>query len=373
MRSTIRNSLLLVAIGGFTCSWVTQARAQADDPAARAAARELGNQGVQAYQQGDYATASERLQRAYQVIRAPSLALWLARSLVARGMLVEASEIFLQATRIPIVGGERAVQEQAQKDAAADRAALLPRLAGLTVAVDGAAGGQALVTVDGVSIADALIGVDRPTNPGTRIVEVTCGGHTERQELSLSEGQHQTARFQCAPSPPVATGPGPGPEPGTPGQSVAPASQPAPAQAPPIVAPSTGQGAPEADQGAARATPWYTYVAWSVAGAGIALGAGTGYLAIEKRDTSELKQGCSGTSCSPNVEAAVNDYNDLRTLSTIGFVVGGVGLASAAFLQWMLPSLQDSGSGTAHVEGTVQVGAFPTGPSQAGLSLSGRF
>ena len=69
----------------------------------------------------------------------------------------------------------------------------------------------------------------------------------------------------------------------------------------------------------------------------------------------------------------MNDYNDLRTLSTIGFVVGGVGLASAAFLQWMLPSLQDSGSGTAHIEGEVQVGVSPTGPGQAGLSVSGRF
>jgi hypothetical protein len=50
--------------------------AQPVDSAARGAARSLGYEGIVAYQAGDIPTAVDRLERAYQVLRVPSLALW---------------------------------------------------------------------------------------------------------------------------------------------------------------------------------------------------------------------------------------------------------------------------------------------------------
>ncbi|HEY4159182.1 MAG TPA: tetratricopeptide repeat protein, partial [Polyangiaceae bacterium] len=68
------------------------AHAQAVDDATRSAARNLASAGVQAYQANDYPAARDKLERAYQVLRAPSLGLWSARALVKVGALVEAGE-----------------------------------------------------------------------------------------------------------------------------------------------------------------------------------------------------------------------------------------------------------------------------------------
>ena len=58
---------------------------QGSDEAARAAARLLGTSGVEAFQNGQYAAATESLEKAYQVLRAPSLGLWSARALAKDG------------------------------------------------------------------------------------------------------------------------------------------------------------------------------------------------------------------------------------------------------------------------------------------------
>jgi hypothetical protein len=66
-------------------------RAQAVDDATRGAARTLGYDGVKAYNAGDYAVADQKLEKAYRVLKVPSLGLWSARTLVKLGRLVEAS------------------------------------------------------------------------------------------------------------------------------------------------------------------------------------------------------------------------------------------------------------------------------------------
>jgi len=67
----------------------------------RALRRRLGNAGVEAFQAGEFADASAKLERAYRVIQAPSLGLWLARALVQLGKLVEAQERYVAVGRLP--------------------------------------------------------------------------------------------------------------------------------------------------------------------------------------------------------------------------------------------------------------------------------
>src|SRR5882724_7468657 len=97
----------------------------------RAAARALGNQGVQAYAAHDYAGALDKLDRAYHSLPVPSLGLWSARALAQTGKLVAASERYLEVARLEVKGGDLAIQQQAKADAASDRAALMPRIPNL--------------------------------------------------------------------------------------------------------------------------------------------------------------------------------------------------------------------------------------------------
>src|SRR5688572_33485949 len=109
--AAVRRSLISILI---SCALLVSrpTLAQEVDDAARAAARKLGYAGIEAYQASDYKGALEKLDRAYQVLRAPSLGLWSARALLANGKLVEASERYLEVTRLGVTG-EKSVQEQA--------------------------------------------------------------------------------------------------------------------------------------------------------------------------------------------------------------------------------------------------------------------
>ena len=94
------------------------ASAQPADESTRTAARALGTAGVEAYQANDFATATDKLEKAYGLLRVPSLGLWSGRALVKVGKLLQAADRFLEATSLQAPAGEYAVQKQAQTDAA---------------------------------------------------------------------------------------------------------------------------------------------------------------------------------------------------------------------------------------------------------------
>ena len=67
---------------------------------------------VEELQEQRYDAASEKLERAYSVLRVPSIALWSARALEKGGKLVEASERYLEATRLDATVGDAATREK---------------------------------------------------------------------------------------------------------------------------------------------------------------------------------------------------------------------------------------------------------------------
>ena len=115
---------------------LSSAHATADGD--RAVARKLGYAGVEAYQAGRYPIASEQLERAYAVLRVPSIGLWSARALARNGKLVEASERYLELARLELSEGDQRVQQRALEDAAKELAELDKRVPSITVAVEGA-------------------------------------------------------------------------------------------------------------------------------------------------------------------------------------------------------------------------------------------
>jgi hypothetical protein len=308
---------LLLAVALFVCAFSSTSRAQDVDEASRSAARDLGYEGVDLLQKGDAPAASERLERAYEVLRVPSIGLWSARALAESGKLIEASERYLEISRLP-KAGDVAVQDAAKADATRERDALLPRIPAVIVNVDGAAAGR--VTLDGTAIPRALLGVRRPVNPGSHHI-VAGADDTLAQDVTLKEGETKTVVLTFTPLPTL--------KPAAPA-AVAPPM--AVRSAPPQRASSPG-GAPSGQ----RIAGWALI---GVGGAGLVAGGVAGVLALGKK--SSIKQYCHDDACLPPAHGAVDTYNGLRTVSSVGFVVGLVGAAAGTTLLLTLPHRQRS-------------------------------
>src|SRR5262245_37295203 len=188
----------LVVLGASLCLPV--GRAVAQDEATRAEARKIGYAGVEAYQAGDFATARERLETAYQLLRVPSLGLWSARALAKLGKLVEAEARYLEVIRLPTSVGDEAIQEQARQDARNERAELARRIPSVLVRIEGAPVGEVAVAIDGAPLVGSAVGEAHLVNPGRHKIEGTRGTARTSDEVVVSEGQQKEAvlRFAAA-------------------------------------------------------------------------------------------------------------------------------------------------------------------------------
>ncbi len=187
------------------------ARAETVDPATKAAARQLGEEGMQLYDKGECAPAAEKLTRAHELVHVPTLALYAARCLEKLGRLVDASERYLDATRDVVEPSAPAAQRTAQADAERARKALLPRLATVEIAPQPPLP-DALVTLDGKPLPTAMFGVKRPIDPGAHTVDVLRGGARTTRSFSIKEGEstHVDVAVPAGPAyPPMYPGPVP--------------------------------------------------------------------------------------------------------------------------------------------------------------------
>lgn len=305
------------ALGLMIFLLVAPALAQEVDSAARGAARSLGYEGIQAYQAGDIPTAVDRLERAYRVLRVPSLALWSARALEASGKWVEASERFLEATRLPIEdNSDRSVQEQAQSDARAAEAGLRPKIPLLVIEVRGISPSLVEVSRDGIAVNSALLGSGLPTNPGEVLV-VGAAADQRREVLATAvEGQSTPVVLDFTPK-------------AAPPPESVPETQPAPAAA---VTP-----VPDADPGARKGRT-QRIIGWGLVGAGgagVILGVVAGSAALAERSKLDNSGACSGTACANGTD--IGTLNTMRVLSSVGFIAGGVLAAGGTALVLTAP------------------------------------
>jgi hypothetical protein len=334
MRASIGAALLsfAIAIG-------VPAAAQAPDEATRTAARALGTAGVEAYQANDFATATDKLEKAYALLHAPSLGLWSGRALVKVGRWVEAADRFLETTSLQVPAGEYAVQKRAQADAATELAALRPRIPSLVVEVEGAELADCSISVDGAPVASSLVAAGRLVNPGLHRVDARHGDEQTHAEVTLAEGERKTAALRFA-APVVMPAPAP----------VAPTAPPAPALAPAPLRPSTGDTSPSSVQ---RTWGW---VAVGAGGVGLVVGGVTGLIAVGKKSDIDGNPNCRGNHCAPSEQSTVDTYNTCRTLSTVGFYAGGAFAALGAVLVLTAPHEVAAqayvGPGSAGVRGT---------------------
>jgi tetratricopeptide (TPR) repeat protein len=280
------------------------AAAQQDDPAMRSAGRKLALDGIALFQQGKAPEASEKLEKAFQLLPVPSVALWSARALEKRGLLVEASERYMEAGRMSGFKGDQDVQLQAQKDAARELEALAPRIPSLVIAVSPAGADQPVVMLDGKLVPPALLGEEQPVNPGAHQIDVTLGQRKVSRRITLAEAERKTETI------------GPASEAQAPSSS---SSSPISVAGDPSKAPDTGPGSSSTQRTVA-------YVALAAGGAGLALGGVSGVLALSKRGSLEDNPGCDASNnvCLPSQRSEVESLDTLRTLSSVGLIAGGV-------------------------------------------------
>jgi len=281
--------------------WVGTSFAE-PSPADRATARALAGEGYQALQDKDYATAADRFSRADALVHAPTLMIDWARALVGLGKLVEAQERYEQIVREGVEPKAPRSWQRAFADAGTELNQLKPRLAWLTISVSGAT--DPIVSIDGVQVPAAAIGVRRAMNPGSPEVRVEAKGFlSQTKTVTLSEGAEEAVAFELQPDPEA--------------NKVAPAPVPVPVEVP-----------------VKAHDPTAMYVAFGVSAAGLAVGLVSGGLALGKG--SDLKGLCnSDHACPSSQEDTLNSYNTLTLVSNVGFGVGIAG-AGVGLTLWLM-------------------------------------
>ena len=325
-------------VGMALCALVCVPFARADgvaDAAQRSVARELGTAGMEAYFKQDYPSAAEQLDRAYRLFAAPTLGLWSGRAFLQIGQWVRAAERLREAQLTSAAVGDSEAQRRAQADAAAELAALLPRIPRLTIQVVEAPVDEVSVTIDQARIGREIVGIAWPIDPGPHVVAGVFRGQRVELSVSLAEGDAQLARlvFEKADAAPP---------------QLAAAE---PLRSPQASAEQIPVAPPEPLPAPASALRHAAIITLSVGGVALATSLVTTLLARDRLDGCARRDG--DIWCSDQVADA---YEGLRTASAVSVYTGAV-MAGAGALMWLL----DASSGKAASEPTVRLLPSPLG------------
>jgi hypothetical protein len=350
--STLLSTSLRCFVAATTVSvavLASAAPAYAQDAASQdiAQARQLGQQAQTAYDAGNY-TESEKLWNAAAKLysQAPTLTLGLARTQAKLGKVVSAQESYNKIIR---EWGNNPSPPPAFKDAVeaakAEVGAVSAKVASVTVNVEGPTNPS--VTIDGQAVPSAALGLKRPVDPGQHKVTATADGYKPADTtFSVAEGgtAAATLKMEKAAAGAVVAAPGP----------ATPAPGPSPTE-------------PGADTSSSKGSMNKTlaFVAFGVGGAGLVVGAITGLMAAGK--ASDLKTACNADKACPSTEQDnVDSYKTMGTLSTIGFVVAGVGGVTGLVLLLTAPKDSAASAGGSRYA-TVPV---RTSPRKEGVTMT---
>ncbi|MEJ7729112.1 MAG: hypothetical protein WKG00_07850 [Polyangiaceae bacterium] len=273
---------------------------------AKDGARKLAERGYELFQAGKYGEAIGHFDKAEQLFHAPPHLLFIARSQAKLGKLLAARAAYdaIVAERLASYAPDAFVL--AQQEARIEVAALRTRLPTLELRIRGAAPSAVEVQIDGASVPVARERQRIPVDPGKHTVVARSGAAPPltRSVAAMESMSIPVERFfDGAPGAPAA-GPGAG----------------APVEAP-------DEGAPSS-----LVPP---IVAFAVGGVGLGVGAITGAMSLSI--VSDIEAHCTDETsgakrCRPQDEPDADTARTLGTVSTVSFVVGGVGVATGAIL-----------------------------------------
>lgn len=273
---------------------------QGPDSATRATARKLAIEGNKLFDQGDFAGALEKFNVADSLVPAPTLGLRAARCLVRLGRYVEASERYLEVTRMQLDRFANPTLRKAQADAVAEREKLLPRIPQLEIMLEGPRGDGVQISVDEKPLPTGIVGQKQPVDPGTHKVRAKRADTEVSTDVTLAEGAAESVVLKLP-------------------------ALPIPAPPPP----------PKSDGKTQR------FIGWASLGLGagaFVLFAANGFAALATQST--LEGECPDRQCGPSAHGTANLYDTERTISSIGFFVGLAAVGAAVPLLLTAPKKQ---------------------------------
>ncbi len=302
-----RLALQAALAGGLVAALPDDAIAQSAEEVA--GARDLARQGAAAFAVEDWQRAYDFFARAESLFHAPPHLLYMARSKGKLGELVEALELYNKVVREQLDANAPQAFADAQGSAAAEMKELEPRLARVTVSVEGPGAEDAEVLANGRPVPAALLGVPRPMDPGTYEFTVTAqGAQAEPVVVTIDAGAQRSVTLQL---------------------SAVEAATPLPP--PPATTP--------ADSGTGS-SPVPAYVALG-AGA-VALGVGTFFLIDHLGKKGDADGLFNDRGCALDGACTVAEQNEIKdlssnaatsgTLSIVGFGVGAAAVGAGLFL-----------------------------------------
>jgi hypothetical protein len=214
---------------------------------------------------------------------------------------------------------------KALEDAKKEIDNVTPHIARVTINVTGC--DAPTVTLDGATVPSMMFGIKKPIDPGTHEIKASATGcKASTSSFTVDDGKESSANvtLEKEATTNVTTNPTTtNPTTTTTNPSTSSTSN-----------TSTSSSTSTTDGGGGSGLKIAGIVTLGVGGAGLILGAITGGLAIGDH-TTLVNGGCGSSACPPSQQSNLDSYHTMGTLSTIGFVAGGV-LAAAGIVMWIL-------------------------------------
>lgn len=203
IRRALRGLARAAAAAALSAALLATATASAQSDEEKAAARPLAKKGAEALDNKKYAEALDLVTRAEAVVHAPTHLLLIARAQVGLGKLVAAHETYLKLIREELAAGAPPAFKNAQAAAKEEIAALEPRIAQLRIILEGPGQKKATVKMNEAAVPAALVGVDRPVDPGHHVIAAyPAGGAPVKATVDLREGEKKEIRLNIPDAPP---------------------------------------------------------------------------------------------------------------------------------------------------------------------------
>ena len=276
----------VVHVVALACALGSAATVHAEEAATEPTRREakaMADAGADAYARGSFAQAHEFFVKAYALVPAPTIALFEARALVQMKRLVEARAAYERASSTALAADAPEAFRHAVGDARAELVALDRRIPRYRVVVDERPSSPGLrVFVDGQLLPQSSLGAWIHADPGVHELRLGEARDASSERFVLREGETKSVRIHSSSS----------------------------------TDPMRSWG----------------FVSLGVGAAGLAVGVSTGLVALDAHRDAERR--CPNQSCvrgSPGA-AALERFEDYRTVSTVGYALGAVGLATGTVL-----------------------------------------
>jgi hypothetical protein len=255
--------------------------------------------------------ALEAATQAEELYHAATHLLIMGQALEGLGRLAEAADVYERLAAEPLPASAAPVFKKAQQTGNERLKDLLARVPSILVTVTGAGTAEPTATVDGKPI--ALGGAAVRLDAGAHELRVEAAGRRPFVQSFDLPQRGGVVKIEAALS--VDSG-----------------------GAPPAPPPTRFEDAAADEGGEGSLAP--AVVAFSIGGAGIAVGAITGVLFLGAMG--DLEERCPEDRCAPEDQEAIDEAGLLGNVSTIGFGVGAAGLVAGVILAVVRPGGGDA-------------------------------